>query len=100
MCLGDLVEDDADILLWRVHGFHHRSGQLADQCPELLGRAALGQGDLNEWHHVPPEMKMDPRLVKWKAVRVPGPAGNASVMPPVSTSCPASIALPRRPRSL
>jgi len=40
---------------------------------------------------------MEPRWVEWTATEVPGGAGTASAIPPVSTIRPGLMARPRRP---
>src|SRR6476661_277126 len=98
-----LADDDPDVLERRVDGLDDGPGQCGDEGAHLLGRAALHHGHLDEWHGPqpsPPLRKTDPRWVKWHAVLDPGGAKTASVMPPVRTIHPASMAWPRRARSL
>ena len=100
---GHLAHDDADALDRGVDGLDGGAGQRGDEGPHLLRGAALDHGDLDERHGAqpsPPLRNTEPRLVKCSAVLDPGGANTASVMPPVSTIQPASMAWPRRARSL
>lgn len=86
MCSGNLIEDNPDVLLGRIDRLHCRIGQFGDERTELLRAATLGESHLDQRHCWPPDTKIDPSVVKWKAIRAAGPAATASVMPPVKTN--------------
>ena len=93
VCCWNLTEDDPDALEGRIDTLDGRASHVGDETAQLLRRAALDQGDLDEGHgHSPPLRKTEPRLVKCSATDVPGGENTASVMPPVSTIQPGSMA--------
>src|SRR3954471_21514389 len=93
-------DDDPDALQWSVDRPLGGFGQFMDQPAHLLGGPAGAEGDVDEGHVQPPASVMVPRLVKCAAMRAPGFTWTASVMPPVSTIQPGSMARPRSARLL
>ena len=92
---GHLADDDADAVDRRVDGLRGGVGQGGDEAADLLRRrpsAMVTSMSGTAAQPFPPLRKTDPRLVKCSAVLDPGGANTASVMPPVRTTQPASMA--------
>src|SRR5690606_3392241 len=109
----NLAQDDPHGLPGGVEGIDGRVGEVADEVAQPLRGASLDHGHLDERHDQapaspgaasfgaePPLRNTEPSEVKCIATADPGGAKTASVMPPVSTIQPTSMACPRRARSL